>query len=153
MAVYRRVYDSRRLQADCQERNRDQLRNPTLGSRVWASFFATSVTYTARSCVRGVVADASVDRRREPAQVPGARRSAVSRHHQRPVPGRESTARGTHAVPRGRREDLSPEQPAERAVLHRETRSDVRNDARQTRVRIRLIASHFVGNKNNWAET
>ena len=37
MAAYRRVYDSRHLQADCQE-NRDQLRNPTLGNRVWATF-------------------------------------------------------------------------------------------------------------------
>ena len=34
MAAYRRVYDSHHLQADCQEP--DQLRNPTLGSRVWA---------------------------------------------------------------------------------------------------------------------
>jgi len=33
MAVYRRVYDSHHLQADCQER--DQLQNPTLGNRVW----------------------------------------------------------------------------------------------------------------------
>jgi len=32
MAAYCRVYDSRHLQ------NRDQLRNPTLGNRVWASF-------------------------------------------------------------------------------------------------------------------
>jgi len=30
MAAHRRVYDSRHLQADCQ--NRDQLRNPTLGN-------------------------------------------------------------------------------------------------------------------------
>ena len=36
MAAYRRVYDSRHLQADCQER--DQLRNPTLGNRVRATF-------------------------------------------------------------------------------------------------------------------
>ena len=37
--AYRRVYDSRHLQADCQEP--DQLRNPTLGNRVglWATFF------------------------------------------------------------------------------------------------------------------
>ena len=32
-----RVYGSRHLQADC--KNRDQLRNPTLGNRVWATFF------------------------------------------------------------------------------------------------------------------
>jgi len=37
MAAYRRVYDSRLLQADCQ----DQLRNPTLGNRVWAAFTFT----------------------------------------------------------------------------------------------------------------
>ena len=36
MAAYRRVFDSRHLQADC--KNRDQLRNPTLGNRVWATF-------------------------------------------------------------------------------------------------------------------
>jgi len=37
MAAYRRVYDSRYLQADC-AKNRDKLRNPTLGNRVWATF-------------------------------------------------------------------------------------------------------------------
>ena len=37
MAAYRRVYDSRHLQADCQEPG-DQLRNPTLGNRVCATF-------------------------------------------------------------------------------------------------------------------
>ena len=37
MAAYRRVYDLRHLQADCQEP--DQLRNHTLGNRrVWATF-------------------------------------------------------------------------------------------------------------------
>ena len=36
MAAYRRVCDSRHLQADCQEP--DQLQNPTLGNRVWATF-------------------------------------------------------------------------------------------------------------------
>jgi len=34
MAAYRRVYRSHLLQADTE--NRDQLRNPTLGNRVWA---------------------------------------------------------------------------------------------------------------------
>ena len=34
MAAYRWVYDSRHLQADC----KDQLRNYTLGNRVWATF-------------------------------------------------------------------------------------------------------------------
>jgi len=37
MAAYRRVYDSRHLQADCQEPG--SAPNPTLGSRVWASFY------------------------------------------------------------------------------------------------------------------
>ena len=41
MAAYRRVYDSRHLQADC--KNRDQLRNPTLGNRVWAAFIYPSI--------------------------------------------------------------------------------------------------------------
>jgi len=36
MAAYCRVYGSRYLQADCQKR--DQLRKPTLGNRVWATF-------------------------------------------------------------------------------------------------------------------
>jgi len=40
MAAYRRVYDSRHLQADC-PKNRDQLRNPTLCNRVWATFLPT----------------------------------------------------------------------------------------------------------------
>jgi len=35
MAAYRRVYDSRHLLT---AKNLDQLRNPTLGSRVWAAF-------------------------------------------------------------------------------------------------------------------
>jgi len=39
MAAYRRVYDSRHLQADCQEPGSTlKLRNPTLGYRVWATF-------------------------------------------------------------------------------------------------------------------
>jgi len=43
MAAYRRVYDSRHLQADCQ----DQLPNPMLGKRVWATFtfFPFKVTF------------------------------------------------------------------------------------------------------------
>jgi len=36
MEAYRRVYDLCHLQADWQEP--DQLRNPTLGNRVWATF-------------------------------------------------------------------------------------------------------------------
>ena len=59
MAAYRRVYDSRHLQADC--KNRDQLRNPTLGNRVWATFtflptdfglcMATRLLSTFGSCI------------------------------------------------------------------------------------------------------
>jgi len=37
MAAYRRVYDSRHLQAELTAKNRDQLRNPTPGNRVWAT--------------------------------------------------------------------------------------------------------------------
>jgi len=37
MADYRRVFDSRHLQADC-AKNWDQLRNATLDNRVWATF-------------------------------------------------------------------------------------------------------------------
>jgi len=33
-----RVYDSRHLQADCQEPGSAPLRNPTLGNRVWVTF-------------------------------------------------------------------------------------------------------------------
>ena len=36
MAAYRRVYDSRHLQADCQEPR--SAPNPALSNRVWASF-------------------------------------------------------------------------------------------------------------------
>ena len=43
MVAYRWVYDSRHLQADCQER--DRLRNPAVGSRVWATFTFTLITY------------------------------------------------------------------------------------------------------------
>jgi len=35
MAAYCRVYDSHHVQADCQE----QLWEPTLGNRVWATFY------------------------------------------------------------------------------------------------------------------
>ena len=40
MAAYRRVYDSRHLQADCQEPG--SAPDPTLGNRVWA----TSLKFT-----------------------------------------------------------------------------------------------------------
>ena len=46
MAAYRRVYDSRHLQADC--RGPDQLRNPTLIDRVWATYTFYDVLDTAR---------------------------------------------------------------------------------------------------------
>jgi len=41
MAAYRRVHDSHHLQA----KNRDQLRNPTLGNRVWAIPLPFTFTY------------------------------------------------------------------------------------------------------------
>jgi len=52
MAAYRRVYDSRHLQADCQKPGSAQ--NPRLGSRVWATFtftFTSSVN-THRNIVK-----------------------------------------------------------------------------------------------------
>jgi len=57
---YRRVYDSRHLQADCQE-PRDQLRNPTLGNRVPATFAffcrckSDAGHHCAPACTRGAV--------------------------------------------------------------------------------------------------
>ena len=54
MAAYRRVYDSRYLQADCQEP--DQLHNPTLGNRVWAAF---TFTFTDNSWHRWMHATAN----------------------------------------------------------------------------------------------
>jgi len=39
MAAYRRVYDSRHLQADCKEPG--SARNPTLGNQIWATFTFT----------------------------------------------------------------------------------------------------------------
>jgi len=44
MAAYRLVYDSRHLQADCQEP--DQLWNPTLGNRVRGTFTFIVLLYT-----------------------------------------------------------------------------------------------------------
>jgi len=44
MAAYRRVYDSRHLQADCQEPG--SVPEPyTLGNQVWATFTFFKVTY------------------------------------------------------------------------------------------------------------
>ena len=40
-SLYRRVYDSRNLQADCQEPGSAPEPNPTLGNRVWATFTFT----------------------------------------------------------------------------------------------------------------
>ena len=49
MAAYRRVYVSRHLQADCQVPH--QLWNPTLGTRVWATFtFLNSLFTRATLC-------------------------------------------------------------------------------------------------------
>ena len=38
MAAYRRVYDTSCITCRLTAKNRDQLRNPTLGNRVWATF-------------------------------------------------------------------------------------------------------------------
>ena len=55
MAAYRRVYDSRHLQADCQEPG--SAPEPTLGSRVWATVSSTIV-----SIVTAVTTDHPNDR-------------------------------------------------------------------------------------------
>jgi len=47
MAAHRRVYDLRHLQADY-KKNRDQLRNPTLGNQVWATFTFTQLLCPAK---------------------------------------------------------------------------------------------------------
>jgi len=44
MAAYRRVYDSRNVTCRLTAKNRDQLRNPTLGNRVWATFFTLTLS-------------------------------------------------------------------------------------------------------------
>jgi len=46
MAAYRRVYDSRHLQADCQEPGSAPEPYSTLGNRVWATF-----TFYLMSCM------------------------------------------------------------------------------------------------------
>jgi len=69
MTAYRRVYDSRHLQAD-------QLRNPMLGNRVWLPF-----TFLAYTCKR-LVADSNFTHTK---RLP----SAVSRSH---------NVHATHAV-------------------------------------------------------
>jgi len=46
MAAYCRVYVSRHLQCRLTAKNRDQLRNPTLGNRVWATFTFYIDTFT-----------------------------------------------------------------------------------------------------------
>ena len=49
MAAYRRVYDARHLQADCQEPG-SGVRNPTLGNLVWADFLqSTYINFVAVS--------------------------------------------------------------------------------------------------------
>jgi len=45
MTAYRRVYDSRHLQADCQEPG-SAAEPYTLGNRVWATFFTLSLSFS-----------------------------------------------------------------------------------------------------------
>jgi len=47
MAAYRRVYDSFMTHVTCRltAKNRDQVRNPTLGNRVWATFTFKQLHY------------------------------------------------------------------------------------------------------------
>jgi len=54
MAAYRLVYDSRHLQT---AKNRDQLRNPTLGNRVRATFTFTLANSVAKLCDKCAVRD------------------------------------------------------------------------------------------------
>ena len=64
MAAYRRVYDSRQLQLQVAKtaKNRDQLRNHTLGNRVWATFtFLQQLTFVSHpvcmdACMTGEAA-------------------------------------------------------------------------------------------------
>jgi len=58
MAAYRRVYDSRHLQTDCQE-PRDQLRDPTLDNRLWATFLPFFAKLSATAAALRSTADAS----------------------------------------------------------------------------------------------
>jgi len=84
MAAYRRVYDSRHLQADA--KNRDRLRNRTLGNRVRAT-----VTFQSRLLPRsatGSVADAGEKATRLPvatatAAAAGSTLPGGRRHHRR----------------------------------------------------------------------
>jgi len=55
MAAYRQVYDSRHLQVTA--KNRDQLRNPTLDNRVWATFTFLSSSSSSRLVVVVVVVE------------------------------------------------------------------------------------------------
>ena len=59
MAAYRRVYDSRHLHAD-------QLRNPTLGNRVWATFFIKQAVHF--GSVRSFYRTAPTDTKLSPRQ-------------------------------------------------------------------------------------
>jgi len=51
MAAYRRVCDSRDLQADCQEPG--SAPEPTLGNRVWATFLPTILVVQVERSVGG----------------------------------------------------------------------------------------------------
>ena len=53
MAAYRRVNDSRHLQADC--KNRDQIRNPMLGNRVWPIFLPFLHNNRSAKCTVGKI--------------------------------------------------------------------------------------------------
>ena len=71
MATYRRVYDSRDLQADCQEPG-SAPEYPTLGNRVWATFsFLVYVQVTASLAKRGSISDSRI------VDTPAARRPST----------------------------------------------------------------------------
>jgi len=59
MAAYRRGYDLGYVTCRLTAKNRDQLRNPTAGNRVWATFFTLTTALTAAaSAAAAAAADA-----------------------------------------------------------------------------------------------
>ena len=50
MAAYRRVYDMTHVTCRLTAKNRDQLRNPSLGNRVWATFLVEFNSFTYLNC-------------------------------------------------------------------------------------------------------
>ena len=53
MAAYHRVYDSRTCRLTA--KNCDQLRNPTVGNRVWVTFFTVKKIHVSSRCSSATV--------------------------------------------------------------------------------------------------